>query len=259
MEGTTKKVPDSARSAWHPGTNPLNSIRNETASLARRADDLPSERYVLARGGYKVRLADTPGQRNRASMLINSMYTWRGYSTYGMDLLHRDPHSITLEAASGHQLIGTLTLGLDSDEGLLADQLFHNEIEAFRATEGSVCEMTKLAFDPQHSSKEVIASLFHLAYIYAHDIYEATDLFIEVNPRHVQFYQNRLGFTQRGKMRTCRRVNAPAVLMHVPLDYVAQKISSCAGLRDSSEKSLYPYFFSEAEIQGLSKRIRAKN
>ena len=211
---------------------------------------------VLARGGYRVRLADSPGQRNKASILINSMYSWRGYATDGLELSQHSANSITLEASTELQLFGTLTLGLDSSDGLLADALYQQEIDVLRSMGRSVCEITKLAFNPKYSSKEALASLFHLAYVYARDFYSATDVLIEVNPRHTSFYQRRLGFKQIGEIRTCQRVDAPAVLLHGALEYGAKQISKHAGSRDTNEKSLYPYFFSESEVQGLRHRIR---
>jgi hypothetical protein len=220
-------------------------------------DPHQAQECVLARGGYRVRLADSPGQRSKASMLIKSMYSWRGYPTDEIIIPTQDPNRITLEASTGQELFGTLTVGLDTNDGLLADELYQEEIDALRRMGHRVCEMTKLAFDPKYSSKEVIASLFHLAYIYAHNFYHATDLLIEVNPRHAGFYKRRLGFQQIGELRTCPRVDAPAVLLHISLDYMATQISAHAGAREKCEKSLYPYFFSEAEVLGLTTRIRS--
>jgi hypothetical protein len=211
---------------------------------------------VLARSGYRVRLADSPGQRNQASILISSMYSWRGYATEGLDVRRRCPNRITLEASTGERLFGTLTLVLDSAEGLLAEELYPLEVSELRDSEVHLCEMTKLAFDPRYSSKESLAALFHLAYIYAHNICRATDVLIEVNPRHAAFYQRRLGFRRIGEERLCARVGAPAVLLHGRLDFGAQQIASLAGRRDVNDKSLYPYFFSEHEVAGLTRRIQ---
>jgi len=225
----------------------------------RVAESEQFQECVLSRGGYRVRLADSPGQRNKASILINSMYSWRGYATDSLELSHHNPNAITLEASTEQQLFGTLTLGLDSDDGLLADELYRHEIDILRRMGRRVGEMTKLAFNPKYSSKEALASLFHLAYIYARNIYFTTDVLIEVNPRHAGFYQRRLGFKQIGELRTCPRVDAPAVLLHISLAYGAKQISKYAGSRDPGEKSLYPYFFSEAEVHGLTNRIRRVN
>lgn len=210
---------------------------------------------VLSRSGYRVRLADSPGQRNKASILVNSMYSWRGYATEGIDVKHHNPNRITLEASSGQQLFGTLTLCLDSEDGLLAEELYPDEIRELRRQGRRLCEMTKLAFDPKYSSKESLAALFHLAYIYAHNLFKASDALIEVNPRHAMFYQRRLGFEPIGDQRICPRVGAPAVLLCGRLDYGAKQISNLAGSRDTQQKSLYPYFFSEEEVQGIANRI----
>jgi hypothetical protein len=235
---------------YEPQLHPI-SVAEEGTHISHQ-----SRECVLTRGGYRLRLADSPGQRSKASMLIKSMYSWRGYPTDEVIIPIQDPNRITLEASTGQELFGTITVGLDSKDGLLADELYENEINVLRRLGRSVCEMTKLAFDPKYSSKEVIASLFHLAYIYAHNFYDATDLLIEVNPRHASFYSRRLGFSQIGELRTCPRVDAPAVLLHISLDYMAAQISTHAGAREKCERSLYPYFFSEAEVAGLTTRIR---
>jgi hypothetical protein len=211
---------------------------------------------VLERGGYKVRLADTHGQRSKASMLIDRMYAWRGYHTEKVATVPHNPNRIMLEASSGQHLFGTLTLGLDSEEGLLADVLYQQDINVFRTAGRKVCELSKLAVDPQYGSKEVLASLFHLAYIYARIIHKAHDVFIEVNPRHAGFYEQRLGFRQIGEMRVCPRVNAPALLLHLELGYVDAQIAKHSGSRNNKERSLYPYFFSTLEAEGLAHRIK---
>ncbi len=255
MDGISKNNQQSPTQLLKAG-HPTRTLQPYAVSPDAIHDPHNFQECVLARGGYRVRLADSPGQRNKASVLIKSMYSWRGYATDALDLPHHSPNCITLEASAEQQLFGTLTLGFDSDDGLLADSLYRPEIDGLRNKGLKVCEITKLAFDPKHSSKEALASLFHLAYIYARDIYNATDLLIEVNPRHASFYQRRLGFKQIGEIRTCPRVGAPAVLLHVALEYGAKQISKHAGSRDKNEKSLYPYFFSESEVRGLTHRIR---
>ena len=57
--------------------------------------------------------------------------------------------------------------------------------------------------------------------------------------------------------RVCQRVNAPAVLLHLPLDFVDEQIARYAGKPDAGARSLYSYFFSDAEEQGLLHRLEA--
>lgn len=199
--------------------------------------------YVLQGGGYSVRLADSSSRRSQASKLIDRRYAWRGYHTEAVAALPRKANCIMLEVSSGQRLFGTLTVRLDSEEGLLAHALYGREISALRAMGRKLCEMCKLAVDPQYGSKEVLASLFYLAYVYAHIIHQATDAIIEVNPRHAAFYQRKLGFRQIGDMRICPRVHAPAVLLRLEFDYVDAQISRHSGSRDAREKSLYAYLY----------------
>lgn len=57
---------------------------------------------------------------------------------------------------------------------LVLDQLYKDEIDALRQAGRLVCEFTKLAIDQDSHSQRVLAALFHLAYIYAHKLHDAT-------------------------------------------------------------------------------------
>ena len=238
--------PSSARTSGNRGTLRLLPTPR-TLPIEELQNEISDQRCVLKRGDYSIRLADSPGLRSEASALIERMYSWRGYHTENAAVFSHNPNRLTLVASSGQKLLGTVTLGLDSEEGLLADELYGQEINAFRAKGKKVCELSKFALDPQYSSKEILASLFHLAYIYAHKIHKATDLFGEVNPRHAGSQKRMFGFRQISEVRTCPRVDAPAVLLHLGLDYVRKQISSLAGSPDPKERSLYPYCFSQQE------------
>lgn len=212
---------------------------------------------ILERKDYKVRLADSNGQRSEVRMLVNRMYSWRGYKVMPTDKWEDRANQITLEASTADQLFSTLTVTLDSQSGLAVDDLYGDKSRILRRQVPRLCEFTRLAADPRYSSKEALASLFHLAYIYARLIHGASDALIEVNPRHVGFYRRMLGFVDAGPERMCPRVQAPAVLMHLDLKYVAKQIAVYGGgYRPDGEHSLYPYFFSEHEQEGLVRRIR---
>src|SRR3990170_5364908 len=154
-----------------------------------------------------IRLADCDGQRNRANMLLNRMYSWRGY---GADHeLPSDPNCVTFTATSQDDVIGTLTLTVDSAAGLAADRTFKDEIESFRKAPGAkLCELTKFAFDTSSPARPRLAALFHIIFIYGSMHYDCTDLFIEVNPRHRRFYELMLGFKCVGTPKTNASVNA---------------------------------------------------
>src|SRR4051812_13207880 len=195
---------------------------------------------------FSVRRAATVFEYANTNSLVKEMYSRKGYTTDGVINLPRRESTITLDAHDAEQVMGTLTVRLDTREsGLLADALYSNEINALRQTGRKLCEVSKLAVDPRFGSKELMASLFQLAYLYAYVIHRVHDAFIEVNPRHAGFYKRMLGFTEIGELRTCPRVNAPAVLLHLDLDYMSDQIAEHSGSSHcTSEKSLYPYFLS---------------
>ncbi len=209
---------------------------------------------------YRVRRAATVLEYMSTASLVTQMYSRRGYLTDGVATAPRRDSTITLDAHNAQQVMGTVTVRLDKrDGGLLADALYKKEIDAFRADGRKVCEVSKLAVDPRYGSKELMASLFQLAYLYAHRIYRASDAFIEVNPRHAGFYKRMLGFREIGELRICPRVNAPAVLLHVELDYMRAQIALHGGCGTSvAERSLYPYFLSCNAEDWIDRAMRAK-
>ncbi len=206
---------------------------------------------------FKIRAARTPGQRRSASTLINLRYAWRGYATKP---LPQDPAPgrITLVAAEEDETIGTMTVGFDGPDGLMVEELFPSEVHSLRAGGHRVCEFTKLAIDGASQSKRVLATLFHVAYLYAYRVMGFDCLLIEVNPRHVNYYSRILGFTVLASSRMNMRVNAPAVLMCLDFAHTEEQIARFGGQPQLSatERSLYPYSFSLEEEAGIVSRIQ---
>jgi hypothetical protein len=213
--------------------------------------------FIVNDDSYGIRLTDTSDGRNSASMLINRMYAWRGYS--GDHQPSNDPNRITLTATDKGEVVGTLSIGIDSEVGLMADEVFGAELDAHRANGARLCEFTKFAFDPSVRSKTALANVFHLAVIYARDMHGCTDIIIEVNPRHRRFYERMLGFRKEGELKINTRVDAPAYLLRVNLKYVTEQISIFGGTfaadGETEERSFYPYFFSPREERGIINRL----
>ena len=209
---------------------------------------------------FRIRSADTAGHRSSAAMLVDKMYAWRKYdfATSSYHLTH-DPNRIALVIYDLDHAIATATLGLDSEIGLLADELYKDKSDRLRQDGRQLCEITKLAVEHVVRSKRVLASLFHIALIYARHIHGRDDCLIEINPRHVRFYEAMLGFETMGETRICRRVNAPARLLRLDLERADAKIATFGGHGEGcpGERSLYPYFFSKSEEAGILGRLKA--
>ena len=208
----------------------------------------------VTRQEFKVRLANTEDRRRSASLLIEKMYGWRGYDA---DTLGQDPNKITLAAYQEERVVGTLTLGLDSPSGMVVDQLYKSEADQLRAQGRKICDVTKLAVDQDIKSKNVLGALFHLSVIYGRNIHHGTDFLIEVNPRHALFYQRMIGFVPIGEEKLCPRVNAPAVLLKLDLDYADEQVLKYGGLGAlvKGVKSIYPYWFSKEDELGITQRL----
>jgi hypothetical protein len=156
-------------------------------------------------------------QFRACSALVRRMYTWRGYVPPAARQHLDDPNHVTLGAWIDGDPVATLTLSRDSDSGLLADTLYAHEMASLRKSAHMICEVTRLAVDTEYQNTESLHVLVQAAYQYAGRVFKGSDAVIEVNPRHAGYYRREHGFKQVGTLRTCPRVNAPAVLLHRPL------------------------------------------
>jgi hypothetical protein len=213
------------------------------------------ENRKLDEHNFKIRMANSAGRREAASLLIKKMYSWRGYATHGANA--NQINRITLVADSGGKTVGTMTLCLDNEGKLPADENFSDKLNELRAQGRRLCEPSRLAID-EDVPKRVFASMIHISYIYAYNIHGYTDYVIEVNPRHVRFYTKMLGFIQICEERTCSRVNAPGVLLRLELEYMSEQIRKFGGLFElrGQERSFYPYFFSKRDEEGITGRLK---
>ena len=91
--------------------------------------------------------------------------------------------------------------------------------------------------------------------MYKRQIYACTDMFIEVNPRHKRFYEQMLGFEPAAEVRNNARVNAPAHLLRISLDFMGAQIGrmggTAAAASGDARRSLYPYFFCRSAEAGI--------
>jgi hypothetical protein len=115
--------------------------------------------------------------------------------------------------------------------------------------------VTRLVIDTEARSAEVMATIFNVAFVLAKGLHARTDLVAEVHPRHAGFYQRTMGYRVAGPVRTCERVNAPAVLMHLCLDFAEQQIRQFAGNFARGDRSLYRLFLSQAEQEALARQL----
>ena len=102
-----------------------------------------------------------------------------------------------------------------------------------------------MVISPQYrNSKEILILLFNYLYIYSYFIQNYTCLAIEVNPRHVAYYQTLLHFRAIGNEKPCPTVqSAPAILMYVPLVHMEEEVVRLSNQiePEKNNRSLYNY------------------
>ncbi|MBD9394547.1 N-acetyltransferase [Acidovorax sp. ACV01] len=205
--------------------------------------------------GFKIRIARRPSVLQDALGLLNRRYRQRGY---GFQTLTMSPERMTIVAYEGQQVIGTLTVQLDHGRGLLSDECFREQLDRFRADGAALCEFTKLATAPQAPAPATLASMFHVAFIFAHQVSGATHAVVEVNPRHVSFYTRVLGFAPHGTPQSNPRVKAPGVLLVADFQHIGQQLlaRNAHGSGSGETPPFFSHSFSNAEEKGIRNRIK---
>jgi len=165
--------------------------------------------------GVIATIAITEQEHRVSDALVSDRYSWRGYGAAQRETASPEQREVTLLAWSADDAVGTMTMGFDDGCGLLVDQAYADELEGIRAAGRTVCEFTRFAVSPTADSKATISGLFDLSYVLARKMLGVTDVVVEVNPRHVGFYRRAFGFGPVSEVRTCERVNAPAVLLRL--------------------------------------------
>jgi N-acyl amino acid synthase FeeM len=184
--------------------------------------------FVATQGGgagepVRASVALAERRLEAASKLVAERYAWRGYIPPTRDSSD-DDRAITLIAETGGTTVGTMTVRLDGPQGLRVDENYPDQVSALRSQGRKVCELTQLALAAQADTKVVLSTLFGLAYRLGTTLHDVTDVLIEVNPRHVQFYRRLLGFAVAAGERLCERVQAPAVLLRASVEELEKRL-----------------------------------
>ncbi|HZP88363.1 MAG TPA: hypothetical protein VFB54_16245 [Burkholderiales bacterium] len=202
--------------------------RHHAAGLPSILEVARNAQVTLTRAlTLRAGLAESHHDIASAHRLVRTRYAWRGYDipeanrngTGAPDF----ERNVVFIAKNNGAIVGTITLGLDREEGLLAEHTYPEAIQAKREEGGVVCEVTRLAVAEDADSKPVLAALFSLAYATA-SARGVTDVFIEVTPRHAAFYSRALGFRIASKGRVCQRVGVQSALLWLEMDELEQRL-----------------------------------
>lgn len=175
--------------------------------------------------GFKFLVATKAKTRRQAYELAYRVYNESGYldNRSGLCISPYDEgknvFTILVQNNEGRD-IGTATLIFDCDLGLPSDEIYSEEIDGLRNPGKQLVEVTRLAIDHDYrGSKILLMRMFNFLYIHACYNMRQTGIVIEVNPRHVAYYQRIFSFSVVGEEKPCPRVlGAPSVLLFLSLE-----------------------------------------
>ncbi len=255
---TAFAVPATARTSLRAPAPGSKSAAANVVGLRTPQKVCPTPCTLIEKNDFAIRIADESSSE-AVDMLVQRMYGGRGYCLSDQWAARRRAvgSSITFEATRDSSTVGTLTVNLGGDDGLNAEALYAREIAAFRRPGLRPCEFTRLAMSGADLSKEALGALFHVGVVFASKVFGATDLFIEVNPRHRQFYCNQIGFHHVGEERICPRVDAPAVLLHKNLGVCTSELLRLGGVRERRNRTFYAYMLTPDDERAMIRNVPA--
>jgi len=204
---------------------------------------------------FRIRVASDLALRKKAYHLAYRVYRQCGYieeSASELCVSTYDAYAGTItllaEDLQGREA-GTITMVFDSSFGLPCNEIYGEEVDVLRRQGRSLVEFTRLAIDDQApNAKALLFHLFSLSYAFARCGGGASDMLIEVNPRHVPYYKRMLRFEQVGPEKPCPRVKgAPAVLLRMDFASMDATLDGYSTGLDRDGKRIHPYPFSYDE------------
>ena len=213
-----------------------NSHLRRNVQLDSLPQSAPAEHATASvpENGLRTVVAVHPEQLQAAEQLVRRRYAWRGYQVADSDDFDTAVpgaercQPVTLLAEDRGKLLGTLTARPDSPVGLFAEQSYRAEIECLRREGRRVGELVRLAVEEGVDWKAALDALVQSAYLVTRVVHLLTDVLIEVNPRHVRFYERVFGFAVAAGERMCARAGAPSVLMQLDTALFERRLALAA-------------------------------
>ncbi len=174
---------------------------------------------------YKVRIARTLEEYEDAFALVHVAYAYIGIENvarerYRITSQHVLPEATVLVVYEGNQLVGTMTVTLDSPAGLPLEGDYPDEVAALRSHERRLVEFGSLAVVKRcyHTG---VATLLSMAAVYwSINVLKATDCVIGVHPKAEPFYRALYTFSTVGPAIRHNELAAPVLGMHMRFDEI---------------------------------------
>ncbi|PCJ63488.1 MAG: hypothetical protein COA79_01360 [Planctomycetota bacterium] len=219
---------------------PVDPYQDFTIKVVRTFDD----RVRAYRFMYKIYLEKEFAEVNTSRM-------W--YSLYDAH-----PNTITFIAEKSDEVIGAITVVMDSEMGLSANELYADEISEMKSRNHRPAEIISLGVKSgQKDAKKILIKLFNNIYFAARGVFSVTDLIITVNPRHQKFYSRVLTFDTLGIPKEYNKVGgAVAVLLNLNLKKVEMLVEMSRTVK-VTKGIIYEYFYTIKEKKDIVESIKS--
>lgn len=176
-----------------------------------------------------IRIAYSSDDLANCYRLVYKTYLDCGYTDLSPQKMRTNlwnllPGTYTLFAEKDGHPTGTLTCVMDSEAGLPSDHCSGGELQALRASDRRLCELSGLAINRKHADATTILGLFRYALALTTRFLNASDFIITVHPRHAPFYKDVVLFEELKRKQQCAQVNgAPGVLLRLDLETMRER------------------------------------
>lgn len=181
-----------------------------------RAIDTPVDRF-------SVRVARTTSEYEDAFLLVRAAYVYQGIDDVSCEEMritpqHMLPEATVIVAYEGDEIVGTMTVTLDSPAGLPLDKDYADELGRLRRTGARIVEYGSLAVVQPCWGSGVTQLINFAAHQIAVGIYQATHSVVGINPKAVAVHRAFFGYRKIGQAKQHAQLTAPVVGLVVELD-----------------------------------------
>ena len=225
--------------------------------------EIATEKIFVEATGLEYRLARRTEERIGAFQLIHKCYVRAGLGEANGVGMRVTPYQVlpTSQIFVGllrDEVVSTVSLIWDGDLGLPMETMFAQEVNELRAAGERVAEVSCLA-DRRQDGRRFIGTFKCLTRLMAQFArYEGIQsLLITVNPRHVRFYRNYLGFVPISRrIASCPHVqDRPAVALRLEFARIDKERPACWDEYFSqwiAREELRPYTICRHEMEFLA-------
>lgn len=178
-----------------------------------------------------IKIAETRDELAQSFALVYKEYLASGYiksphpSEMHLNIYNFLPATCIYIFRSYLTVISTLTQIFDSEQfGLPMDDLYRPELDALRAQNRKITELSALATPKETRWCNLMVFLSKTMFEYSR-LTKVHDICIMVNPKHVNFYKTMFLFDDFGSERFYEGVGAPAVALRIDMDTIEGKLS----------------------------------